>query len=103
MRITGLLMIVAGLACAQDTPPPAQQPAAQQPPAQQPTQQTPDQVTGRPNLKLPPPPPKVVDVRMPGEAGISFGLIGWRPFGNQYLDKGRASNFTGLSFLQLAN
>src|SRR5215467_1777978 len=94
MRITGLFMIVAGLACAQDTPPPAQQP---------PTPPTPDQVTGRPNLKLPPPPPKVVDVRMPGEAGISFGLIGWRPFGHQYLDKGRASDFLAPAYLPLAD
>ena len=105
MRISGLFMIVAGLACAQDTPPPAQQTPAQQTPAQQqpPTPPTPDQVNTRPNLKLPPPPPKVVDVRMPGEAGISFGLTGWRPFGNQYLDKGKAADFGGPSFLQLAD
>jgi hypothetical protein len=102
-----MMMSAAGVR-AQD-PPPAQQTPPQQPPQQAPAQQptqtppTPEQVTTKPNLKLPPPPPKVVDVRMPGEAGISIGLIGWRPFGDQFLDKGKASTFTASSLLKLAN
>jgi hypothetical protein len=100
----------AGAGYAQD-PSPDQQPPAQQTPTQPMTPQqqpqnpppTPDQVGTKPNLKLPPPPPKVIDVRMPGEAGVSIGLIGWRPFGNQYLDKGHQADFSGASFLQLAN
>lgn len=64
---------------------------------------TPDQISTTQNTKLPPPPPKVIDVRMPGEAGISIGVIGWRPFGDQYLDKGHESAFTAPSFLRLAN
>jgi hypothetical protein len=86
--------------------PPAQQPPAQQPPAQQPPAQTPpspEQAGTNQNVKLPPPPPKVIDVRMPGEAGIYIGLTGWQPNGNQYLDKGHASDFSGLSFLKLAH
>src|SRR5262245_18267943 len=53
-----------------------------------PTPPTPDQISTTQNTKLPTPPPKVIDVRMPGEAGISICVIGWRPFGDQYLDKG---------------
>jgi hypothetical protein len=81
--------------------PPAQQPPAQPaPPAQQPV---PPEQAGTPgNVRLPPPPPKVIDVRMPGEAGFFIGLTGWLPVGNSYLDKGRTANFTGLSYLQLA-
>src|ERR1039457_6911301 len=54
---------------------PVQQAPAQQQPAplqqpQQPPAETPPQTDPQPQrLKLPPPPPKVVDVRMPGEAG----------------------------------
>ena len=82
--------------------PPAQQTPPQQPPAQ-PTPPVPPEQAGTPgNVRLPPPPPKVIDVRMPGEAGFFIGLTGWLPVGNSYLDKGRASTFTGLSYLQLA-
>lgn len=106
----GLIMFAAAAAPAQDrltddpqqqqtTPPPTTPP---QPEQQQPPPTTEPQ-PGKPSLKLPPPPPKVIDVRMPGEAGISIGLIGWRPFGDQFVDKGHASDFTGLSFLKLAN
>jgi hypothetical protein len=84
---------------AQQTTPPQQTTPTQQQPQNPPA--TPDQI-GKPNLKLPPPPPKIVDVRMPGEAGFSIGVFGWRPFGNQYLDKGHGSTFSGSSFLPLA-
>jgi hypothetical protein len=83
--------------------PPAQQPPAQQPPAQQPQQPTPPEQAGtQQNLRLPPPPPKVIDVRMPGEAGISIGLTGWQPIGDTYLDKGHDATFSGSSLLKLA-
>ena len=39
---------------------------------------------------------------MPGEAGVAIGLFGWAPFGNNYIDKGHAADFSGLSFLQMA-
>jgi hypothetical protein len=91
---------------------PAQQPPAQtappqqpaQPPAQQPTQPPPqpEQAGQQQNTKLPPPPPKVIDVRMPGEAGFYIGLTGWLPIGNSTVDKGHAADFTGLSRLDLA-
>src|ERR1035441_10137089 len=59
---------------------PAQQAPAQQQPAplqqpQQPPAETPPQTEPQPQrLRLPPPPPKVVDVRMPGEAGYYLGI-----------------------------
>jgi hypothetical protein len=53
-------------------------------------------------LKLPPAPPKVVDVRMPGEAGWNIGLTGWLPVGQMWVDKGHAATFTDPSKLQLA-
>jgi len=85
--------------------PPAQQPPAQQPPAQQPapaqteTPQQPDTQTR--NTRLPPAPPKVVDVRMPGEAGWFIGVTGWVPVGKTYIDKGKQATFTGSTFFQL--
>src|SRR3954447_11386165 len=94
---TGLLCLA--LACtaasfAQDAPPP-QQPAPQQPPVDAPA---PGQ-TG--TTHLPPAPPKVVDVRMPGEAGWYIGLTGWLPVGKTYIDKGKEAAFTGSTFFQL--
>ncbi|MCU1233555.1 MAG: hypothetical protein JWP63_1522 [Candidatus Solibacter sp.] len=84
---------------------PAQQPPAQpQPPAQQPPAppaETPQVETQRP-IKLPPAPPQVVDVRMPGEGGWYFGLIGWLPVGQSFVDKGHAATFTTATKLQLA-
>jgi hypothetical protein len=53
-------------------------------------------------LKLPPAPPKVVDVRMPGEAGYYFGVYGWLPVGQTWIDKGHAATFTDPTKLQLA-
>jgi hypothetical protein len=86
----------------QTVPPqqPTQPPTTQPPPTQPPPQ--PEQAGTPQNTKLPPPPPKVIDVRMPGEAGFSIGLTGWLPIGNMYVDKGRAATFSGLSYLQLA-
>jgi hypothetical protein len=83
---------------AQQAPaPPPQQP---QPP-QQPSAETPPQLETQ-RLKLPPPPPKVVDVRLPGEAGYYVGITGWLPIGQIFTDKGHAASFTDPSKLQLA-
>ena len=85
-----------------------QQPAAPQAPAPQepaPPQQPPAETPPQPEtqrLKLPPPPPKVVDVRMPGEAGYYVGITGWLPIGPSWIDKGHAAAFTDPSKLQLA-
>jgi hypothetical protein len=87
---------------------PAPQAPAQQAPAQgvpAPAQQPPAATTPQPEtprLRLPPPPPKVVDVRNPGEAGWNIGIIGWLPYGQMWIDKGHASTFTNPSKLQLA-
>jgi len=50
---------------------------------------------------MPPPPPKIVDVRMPGETGWFIGITGWLPVGKTYVDKGKEASFTGSSFFQL--
>jgi hypothetical protein len=83
--------------------------ARAQAPAQPPQQQTPTQPppettqveTQRP-IKLPPAPPEVIDVRMPGETGYSIGLIGWLPIGQPFVDKGHAADFTTPTKLELA-
>lgn len=83
---------------------PAQAPAQQQPPPPPPQtqdQQPPDQQPESRRLKLPPAPPKVTDVRMPGEAGWFIGLTGWLPAGNIYVDKGDDASFTGATHLQM--
>ena len=83
---------------------PAQAPAQQQPPPPTPQPQEPqpaDQQPGTGRLKLPPAPPKVTDVRMPGEAGWFIGLTGWLPTGNVYLDKGKEVSFTASSLLKM--
>jgi hypothetical protein len=49
---------------------------------------------------LPPPPPKVADVRMPGEAGYYIGLTDWVAIGKPWIDKGHGATFTGLTKLQ---
>jgi hypothetical protein len=92
---TGLLCLA--LACtaasyAQDAPP--QQPAQQQPPTSTEPQ------TQTPNTRLPPAPPKVIDVRMPGESGWWIGITGWLPVGSTYLDKGKEVSFTAPSYLK---
>ena len=84
-----------------------QQPAPQAPAQQQPAppQQPPAETTPQPDtqrLKLPPPPPKVVDVRLPGEAGWNIGVTGWLPRGQMWVDKGHDVSFTAPSLLQLA-
>jgi hypothetical protein len=38
-----------------------------------------------------PPLPKIVDIRMPGERGVSFGLGGWMPASNVSILKGKAA------------
>jgi hypothetical protein len=78
----------------------AQAPAQQQAPPQQPPAETPQVETQRP-IKLPPAPPEVIDVRMPGEAGWSFGLTGWLPIGQPFVDKGHAATFTTATKLGL--
>jgi hypothetical protein len=79
-------------------PPAAQQPPAQQPPAEAPAPPQPESQ----RVRLPPPPPKVVDVRMPGESGYYIGITGWLPVGQSFIDKGRTANFTDPSKLQFA-
>ena len=90
------------------SPPPAQTPAAQTPPAQTPPPQTlppqipPDQTppppTGQTGVRpLPPPMPKVPDVRMPGETGIWVGFTGWFPLDTLYMDKGHDQTYTYYS------
>jgi hypothetical protein len=78
---------------------PAQQQPAQQQPAQPPAQEQPETQTRNP--RMPPPPPKVVDVRMPGEAGWFIGLTGWVPTGKPTIDKGKQASFTDPSLFQL--
>ena len=109
----GLMFVVAlGVARAQkvqtgpeDQAAAPQQPAQQTPPQQQPQQPPPQpEQAGTPqNVKLPPPPPKVIDVRMPGEAGFSIGVTGWLARGSNHLDKGEEATFTGVSALTLAD
>jgi hypothetical protein len=101
---TGLLFLAllsSALLAQETTPPPAQTP--QNPPPQTPPQTTPPQEPGTQpgNTRLPPPPPKVIDVRMPGEAGWYVGLTGWLPVGKTYIDKGKESTFTANTFFQL--
>src|ERR1019366_6229302 len=81
---------------APQAPAPPPPPAAPQPPAETP----PHPEAGR--LRLPPPPPKVGDGRMPGEAGYFVGITGWLPIGQSWVDKGHAASFTDPSKLQLA-
>ena len=68
---------------------------AQEPPPTQPAPQP----TGGP--QLPPPPPKVPDVRMPGEAGFFVGVMGWSPFGPTFIDKGLGAIYSDLSYLKI--
>jgi hypothetical protein len=83
------------------------QEAPQQQPAQQPTQpaqQKPEQEqpeTQSRNPRMPPPPPKVVDVREPGETGWYIGLTGWLPVGHTTIDKGKQADFTDPTKFQL--
>jgi hypothetical protein len=84
---------------AQDGPPPQTTPPPATPPAQAPTQQTPaaPQEGGQPATgirPLPPPMPKVPDVRMPGETGIWVGFTGWFPITGIAMDKGHDSNYS---------
>src|SRR5436305_1224582 len=51
---------------------------------------------------LPPAPPKVADVRMPGEAGWYIGVTDWIPVGKPWVDKGHGATFTGFTKLQYA-
>jgi hypothetical protein len=113
--LTGFLCL--GLFCfsaistvhAQDTsdaPPDQVAPPQQTPPQQTPPPATPPQTdTPAPApiiRKLPPAPPKVADVRMPGEAGYYVGLIDWIPIGKPWVDKGHGATFTGLTKFQYA-
>jgi hypothetical protein len=89
---------------AQGTPPPQQPSDQQQPAQQQPAQSDPQQQPGSEvtvNTKLPPAPPKVVDVRMPDETGWYVGLIGWLPIGKPTINKGKAADFDGSSLFTL--
>jgi len=89
---------------AQTAPPDAQAPP---PDAQAPTGEAPPPAGASPFLrgKLPLPPlPKIVDIRMPGERGIAFGLGGWSPDSNVSILKGRAAptEYPGSLYLNSA-
>ena len=91
---------------AQQTPPqqtpPQQTPPQQTPPPTPAPQEPPAETPGAPGPRirnLPPPPPKVADVRMPGEAGWSVGIMDWVPLGEPWIDKGRGATFTGVTKL----
>src|SRR6202030_1524755 len=56
----------------------------------------------QPVRNIPPPPLKVADVRMPGEAGYYIGAMDWTPIGKPWIDKGHGATFTGLTKLQYA-
>ena len=81
--------------------PPAPPAAAQEPaPAPPPPEETP--APQRSSLvQAPPPLPKYPDVQMPGETGYFAGLIGWLPLGAPIVDKGKAADFSGLSYFHL--
>ena len=93
---------------------PADQPAAPQPATpSQPSatpQTAPDQTPPSPDQEptvhgripeLPPPPPKVPDVRRPGEAGWWIGLEGWFPTQQPIFNKGAQSNYTDSSLITM--
>ena len=82
----------------QPAPAPAPQPPAQEEPPADETPQKPGET--RP-LKLPPTPPKVIDVRMPGEAGWYIGITGWLPQSAMVSEKGLQSTFADPSHLPL--
>ncbi|MEO8594970.1 MAG: hypothetical protein ABI759_16745 [Candidatus Solibacter sp.] len=84
------------------TPAP-QQPAPPQPPPQEepPAEETPQPADQVRRLKLPPAPPKVTDVRMPGEAGWYIGITGWLPYSSMVAEKGEQTNFVNPSHLEL--
>jgi hypothetical protein len=87
---------------AQPTPTAQPTPANQSAPPQQapPTPVAPpqDQPTGQTNIKpLPPPMPKVPDVRMPGETGLWIGFTGWFPDSGIAMDRGHDSYWTYYS------
>ena len=79
-------------------PPQPQTPPQPQP---QPPAETPQPETTQRPVRLPPAPPKIIDVRMPGEAGYFIGLTGWLPIGTPFVDKGHGAAFTALSRLDL--
>jgi hypothetical protein len=73
--------------------------AQQQPPAApEPPQDQPRQTGIQP---LPPAPPKVPDVRQPGETGWWIGIDAWFPRQNAYFNKGRDATFTAESKIDL--
>jgi hypothetical protein len=73
---------------------------AQTPPATPPDQPAPPQpgVGIRP---LPPPLPKIPDVRQAGETGYWVGFTGWFPTESPILDKGHGATFTTAARTQL--
>ena len=79
---------------------PPQQPAPNPPP---PDQNTPQQQpsTGPGIRRVPPPMPKVPDVRQPGERGFWLGVTMWFPVQGPVFDKGHAATFTDPSRLTM--
>jgi hypothetical protein len=71
----------------------------QQPPENRPA---PPGSSSRPNIQAPPaPPPRLPDVRQPGETGWWIGLNAGFPTQHPYLDKGRGANFTEASRVEM--
>jgi hypothetical protein len=84
----------------QQTPPAGQPPQTGQTPVPPPAedQPAPHSVIAQP----PPPPPKVPDVRRPGETGFWVGIVGWDPREEPYQNGGTKSLISGNStFLTL--
>jgi len=73
-------------------PQPPTTPGQDQPAQGQPVQPGTSSSTLRP---LPPPMPKVPDVRLPGETGIWASFTGWFPDSWVVMDKGHAAQFPG--------
>src|SRR4051795_6905745 len=64
--------------------------------------QPPPGSASRPQIQAPPaPPPRLPDVRQPGETGWWVGINAWLPIQKPYFDKGKGAAFTDPSQVQL--
>jgi hypothetical protein len=99
----------------QQTPPvqtaPPQNPPQTAAPPQTPVQQNPPQQTPPDNAlqpqqrgripEPPAPPPKVPDVKRPGESGYFLGVLAWFPKQQPVFDRGHGNTYTGSSLIKL--
>ena len=91
-RLLPFGLIVCAAAWGQAQPP-------QQPPEDRPA---PPGSASRPRIQQPPaPPPRLPDVRQPGETGWWLGVNVWFPTQKPYFDKGKGAAFTEASRLQM--